>query len=210
MRSWKIIVIFFLFIGSAIILFSQLYSLQIKKGDYYGALALGQQISPEEIPGQRGEIFFSKKPEPLAQTKKKNIIYISPEKIKDKQKTAEFLGDVLSEEKEKLLALFEKGEIIKREISDQDVEKIEKEDLSGIHPDQILGRVYPYSTLGAHIIGFTNQAGEGQYGLEGYFDEMLQGKDSFQQKERSPLGYLALVSDEKTEGFKGSDLYLTL
>ena len=74
MRNWKVYVIFFLFVGFAGLIFFQLYSLQIKKGDYYGALALGQQTSPDEVPGKRGEIFFSKKTEPLAQTKKKNII----------------------------------------------------------------------------------------------------------------------------------------
>ncbi|GAI33002.1 unnamed protein product, partial [marine sediment metagenome] len=72
------------------------------------------------------------------------------------------------------------------------------------------GRVYPYGALASHLIGFTNQEGEGQYGLEGYFDKTLRGKDNFQQKERSPLGYLALFSDEKIENFKGGDLYLTL
>lgn len=210
MRNWKIIVVFFLFIGYVIFLFSQLYSLQIKKGDYYGALALGQQISFEEVPGQRGEIFFNGKTEPLAQTKKKNIIYIFPGKIEDKEKIAEFLNGILSEEKGELLALLEKGEIIKREISDKDMEKIKKEDLPGIYPDQILGRVYPYGTLASHLIGFTNQEGEGQYGLEGYYNNLLQGKDSFWQKERSPLGYLALFSDSRAENFKGGEIYLTL
>jgi len=210
MRSWKIYLIFFLFIGYTVVIFYQLYSLQVKKGDYYGALALGQQISFEEIPGQRGEIFFTTKTEPLAQTKGKNIIYIFPEKILEREKTIEFLEDILSEDQEEILALLEEGKIIKREISDQHVEWMKKENLPGVYLDQIPGRIYPYNTLASHLIGFTNQAGEGQYGLEGYFDKILKGKDSFQQKERSPLGYLALFSDEKVENSEGSDLYLTL
>lgn len=210
MRNWKVYVIFFLFIGFAGLIFFQLYSLQIKKGDYYRVLALGQQTSPDEVPGKRGEIFFTTKPEPLAQTKEKNIIYIFPEKIADKEKTAEFLGGILSEEKDELLALFERGGVIKKEVSPSAFQKIRGEKLPGIHPDQVLGRVYPYGTLASHLIGFTNQAGEGQYGLEGYFDKTLGGKDSFQQKERSPLGYLALFSDEKIEDSKGGDLFLTL
>jgi len=105
MRNWKVYLIFFLFIGFTGLIFFQLYSLQIKKGDYYGALALGQQTSPDEVPGKRGEIFFSTKPEPLAQTKEKNIIYIFPERVADKEKTAEFLEEVLAEEKEESLVL---------------------------------------------------------------------------------------------------------
>ena len=87
MKVWKTYVIFFLFIGSFVLLFSRLYSLQIKKGDFYSALALGQQVSFKEIPGQRGEIFFAQRTEPLAQTKKKNIVYIFPKKITEKEKT---------------------------------------------------------------------------------------------------------------------------
>ncbi len=210
MKNWKVYVIFFLFIGFSGLIFFQLYSLQIKKGDYYGVLALGQQTSPDEVPGKRGEIFFSKKPEPLAQTKEKNIIYIFPERVADKEKTAEFLEEILAEEKEELLSLLEEGEIIKREISDQNVERMKRENLPGVHLDQVLSRAYPYGALASHLIGFTNQEGKGQYGLEGYFDKTLRGKDSFQQKERSPLGYLALFSDEEIEDSKGGDLFLTL
>lgn len=210
MKNWKIYVIFFLFVGFAGLIFFQLYSLQIKKGDYYGVLALGQQTSPDEVPGKRGEIFFTTKTEPLAQTKEKNIIYIFPEKIADKEKTAEFLDGILSEGKDELLALLEKGEVIRKEVSLNAIQKIKEGNLPGLYPDQILGRVYPYGALASQLIGFTNQEGEGQYGLEGYFDKTLRGKDSFQQKERSPLGYLALFSDEETENFEGSDLYLTL
>ena len=38
-------------------------------------------------------------------------------------------------------------------------------------------RYYPYQTLASHALGFTGSDGEGLYGLEFYYDEMLSGTD---------------------------------
>jgi len=212
MGKWKINLLFFLLLAVAALIIWKLYGLQIEKGDYYGALALGQQISPNEVSGERGRIFLSKKSELLAQAKEKNIIYIFPEKIEQKQKTAEFLGDILPEQKEEILALLEKGEVMRREVSKKDIQEIKEENLTGIYPDQILARVYPYQNLASHITGFVNEEGKGQYGVEGYYDEILRGKAGFSEGGRSPFGYLTLFLDSKDDEtfLKGADIFLTL
>ncbi len=38
-------------------------------------------------------------------------------------------------------------------------------------------RYYPYGTLAAHVLGFTNNEGEGIYGLEAEYNEYLKGED---------------------------------
>lgn len=190
-----------------------MYYLQIKKGEYYEALALGQQISFGEMQGERGEIFFRDEKTPLAQTKIKNIVYIFPKKIKyeHREDTAETLSKILKEKKQDLISLFEKGEIIKREVLDEVLEEIKSVNLKGVAFDKVWARVYPQNELGAHIVGFLSFEGKGQYGIEGYYDKDLQGKREFKQKEKSPFGYLplSLWEDNKIIS-KGADLFLTL
>lgn len=190
-----------------------MYYLQIKKGEYYEALALGQQISFREMQGERGGIFFRDEKTPLAQTKIKNIVYIFPKKIKYEYQdnVAEILSKILKEKKQNLISLFEKGEIIKREVSDEILEETKSVNLKGVVFDKVWTRVYPQNELGAHIVGFLSFEDKGQYGIEGYYDKDLQGKREFKQKEKSPFGYLPLSFWEDNKIIsKGADLFLTL
>jgi len=63
--------------------------IQIKNGDYWQAIAKGQQLSLKESIGDRGNFFLEDGKKILAQNIKKNIIYIFPEKIENKEETAE-------------------------------------------------------------------------------------------------------------------------
>jgi cell division protein FtsI/penicillin-binding protein 2 len=212
MEKWKIKVLFSLLLFGAAIIFWKLYLIQIKNGEYYEVIALGQQISFEEKTGERGEIFLGEEKFPLAQTKRKKIVYIFPKKIEDKEKTAEILGKIFNEKKEDPISLFQKGEILKKEISKEASKQIKKENLKGVLLDEIWGRVYPQKEFASDVIGFLNQEGRGQYGVEGYYDKILRGEKTLQRQERSPFGYLTLFLDASEENLpkKGADVFLTL
>jgi cell division protein FtsI/penicillin-binding protein 2 len=212
MQNWKVGVLFFFLLLVGGIIIWKLYLLQIKNGEYYEALALGQQISFEQVQGERGEIFLKDKNLPLAQTKKKNIIYIFPQKLEDKEKSAKILAEILGEKEEDLILLFQKETIFKKEVSDETLKKLKNENLKGVYPDEILGRYYPQKNFASDVIGFLNEEGEGQYGVEGYYDKVLKGEEIMIPKGKSPLGYLTLFLDSKTEEVftKGADIFLTL
>lgn len=210
------IIFFFILVISFLIIF-RLYHLQIKKGQYYEALALGQQVFFEEIGGKRGEILLNNKIV-LAQTKKKNILYIFSQKIpqSDLEKTLEILSQLLEEKKENLRSLLKEKKILKREISYQKARNLKALSLKGVYLDEVWGRVYPQKKLASHLIGFLNSQGEGQYGLEGYYNEILKGEKGWQKKPVSPFGYLNLIRtfwkvfSQKENNLKGADLFLTL
>ena len=212
MKNWrlKVLFLFLILAGGGIIW--KLYILQIKNGEYYEALALGQQVSFEESKGKRGEIFLENGEFPLAQTKTKNIIYIFPEKLENIQKEAEILEKILNEKKEKLISLFQTEKVLKREISQENLEKLKNKNLKGVYIDKILGRYYPQGSFACDVLGFVNEEGKGQYGIEGYYDKILRGEERMLPKERSPFGYLTLFLDSKTEELfsQGADLFLTL
>ncbi len=45
-----------------------------------------------------------------------------------------------------------------------------------IYLDESSTRYYPYGSLASHVLGFTNSAGVGLYGLENYYNDELSGK----------------------------------
>ncbi len=72
-------------------------------------------------------------------------------------------------------------------------------------------RVYPDETLAAHVLGFVDLDGDGQYGLEGYYDRELRGQDGEWQGIRGPWGQpvMAVLGGYRPPQ-PGADLVLTL
>ena len=61
-------------------------------------------------------------------------------------------------------------------------------DIVGLKAEPRAKRVYPEGDMGAHLLGFVNSNGNGFYGVEGFYDDMLRGKAGLQTGERSPFG----------------------
>ena len=74
MKQWRAKLVFVFFLLFCALILTKLFYLQIKKGQYFEALALGQQITFQEIKAERGAILFTDG-QPLAQTKQKTVIY---------------------------------------------------------------------------------------------------------------------------------------
>lgn len=69
-------------------------------------------------------------------------------------------------------------------------------------------RSYPQSSLAARTLGFTNQEGKGQYGIEGYYNRILEGKEGIRKTIASVANYLSQNTPDTSED--GADLVLTL
>lgn len=63
--------------------------------------------------------------------------------------------------------------------------------------DQGLFRIYPQNKMASQIVGFLGGEGVGQYGLEGYYDDILQGREEMQK-------------GETEKSVKGADIFLTI
>jgi len=203
-----VIIIVFLIGG---IVLSRLFYLQINQGDFYKAMAQGQQTSLSETQGERGEVSF-KNGEVLAMTEKEPYLFISPEEIKEKEQTAELLAPAIDKDKNTLLALMNKEgsfyEIIVEKIAADKAEEVSDLGLSGVHIGYKTKRYYPQETTASQLIGFINENGEGQYGLEGYYDEQLQGKTTLEKTEKNPYSFLLNLTEK--DSINGSDLELTI
>lgn len=104
--------------------------------------------------------------------------------IKMNELISRFFADTLGCDYEKVLEKTGKKnrryEVIANEISEEDAEKvrkfIEEYDLtSQIYLRAGAIRYYPYGDLASHTLGFTNSDGIGIYGLEAYYNNLLEG-----------------------------------
>ncbi|PIP31585.1 hypothetical protein COX24_02760 [bacterium (Candidatus Gribaldobacteria) CG23_combo_of_CG06-09_8_20_14_all_37_87_8] len=205
-KFWLVFSLFF--IASGLIL-TKLFYLQIKNGQYYEALALGQQIVFEEAESERGAI-YSLNNKVLAQTFERSVVYILPNKIEQKEETANILAEIFKESPEDLLLKINENIIFKKEISEEQFIKVKALNLTGVVVDTLLSRAYPFSDFASHILGFVNQEGQGQYGVEGYYNEVIEGGTLFQAKALAPDFLFSFLKDNLL-GKKGpSSLVLTL
>ena len=215
MSHWRITVVLGLFCLLSAGALVRLGFLQIIQQGLYKALAQGQQQTSSLAKGERGQIFVQDKKGdffPLASNKRISSVFISPSEIKDADGVIEILSDALSVSKEVLAEKISYTDsvyqIIEKNITKEQEQPIEKEKLSGVYIGQDVVRFYPQAGFASRILGFTNQDGKGQYGVEEQFNDILEGKEGINQDVQNPGGYLFLPS--KTRVADGKDIVLTI
>jgi cell division protein FtsI (penicillin-binding protein 3) len=89
--------------------------------------------------------------------------------------------------------------------------------LPGISLETESVRLYPQSgggpetSLAAHLLGFVNREGEGQYGVEQYYQDLLAGTPAIVESDRDANGKPVIETEHTIDaGTPGSDLSLTL
>ena len=214
MKTWRInlVLIFIIIFGAAII--SRLFYLQIIKHGFYQAQALGQQVSFKEVKGLRGEVFFKGGEKSFAINKERWVVYVLPEEIENKAQTAEVLSKNLDKPQDLILSKIEEGDyytVIKNRLTKEEIEKVESLNLEGVYCEGFPGRYYPQETLASHVIGFLGGDERGQYGIEGYYDEILKGKEGFKEERKGFILLNSLFGSGSLEPVEdGSDIYLTI
>jgi len=200
MKHWRINLIFIVIIlfGAAII--SRLVFYQIIKQELYKALAQGQQKNFQFIKGERGKIFFNGG-EILGTNIKGKYVFVCPEEIREKEKTATELSQIFNLEEELILEKIERDSLfekIKSNLTEEEEQSLKEIDLPGVYLGEAAFRQYPQATMASQIIGFFGGEEKGQYGIEGYYDDFLQGKEKI------------FSSESSQESDNGADIFLTI
>ena len=171
--------------------------------------------------GQRGEVYFKNSQESkgaygtgdvksLAINKERWQVFIIPKDIKDKNILSESLSKAIGESKEFVLSKIENRDsytIIKKDLSEETLEELKKIKLDGMHLENITGRYYPQEKIASQVVGFLGGDGTGQYGIEGYYDEILKGQSGIKEEKR---GLASLNFSTTEQDLNGSDIYLTI
>jgi len=214
MRFPRINFIFILIFLFWAVIIAKLFFIQIQNYSFYKALAQGQQKLITQIQGRRGEIFLKDGQDlkPLAVNRTWPFIYAWPTEIKNKEEVADRLGQILNLEKEEILEKIKNEEslfvILKQKLTEEEVQNLKKSNLSGIYLGEEKLRDYPLESFASHLLGFFGGEKRGQYGLEDFYNEILEGEEGILEGERifgKPLIFSNFSPDKE-----GSDLILTI
>ena len=159
-------------------------------------------------------------------------LYAYPTKIGDKKKVAKALGEVFGstddeiENLETILLGKNRYVVLARKLDpavSEQIETILKEDSlasDGLDADPVfLGirlqeeyfRYYPEQDLAAQVLGYVAGDGTGQYGIEGTFNEILQGADGIFTSKVDAYGNQITVGDSVIEdAVDGANITLTI
>lgn len=218
-RIGLLLAIFFL-LAAAIL--SRMFYWQVLKHSVYIALAEGQRSVLSKLFPERGEIFINDKGSqnyfPVAMNKPGYLIYAVPIQIKDARFAAASLSEILGlPEKEiegRLIVPGDKYEIISRRVSAEAVSKIKSLNLKGVRFESENWRYWPENNFLSQVLGFVGFSGNkrvGQYGIEGFFNDRLEGKTGMIEAERGLGGFpISFGTKEYTPAENGDDIVLTI
>ena len=162
----------------------QLYSLMVTHYDTYSALALSNQSRTTQVASPRGTI-YDRNMNILAASETVETVYIDPRELKqskaDIPAMAKALGEILEVDPARIEELAADSTKRYHRIKDRVPEETAAEireyinsiDLQGVHLEPSSQRYYPYGTLAAQVIGFTNASNNGAEGIEASYEAFL-------------------------------------
>ena len=209
-RIYAVLGLFFLF-GAAII--SRLFFLQIMERKLFQAQALGQQTGIFDVKGERGQIFCQNNnggTKPLAINRDNWTLTASLADVQDKDTFAEKLSKITDLKKEEILSKLDGQDAyvtLAKDVSNEQLDKIKALNLAGLYWQNNPSRFYPQGNFLSQTLGFLGGEGAGQYGIEGYYDNELQGKSGIVEQKS---GLASILSSDSQVSLDGSNLYLTV
>lgn len=180
--------IVFVALFSGLILY-RLFILSVIRHSAYSRTAQAQSENINNILA-RGNIYMTDKDSNLiiaATNKKFPLIYVVPADIKqdDRDSVAEKIAGITGLEKTEILTKISSDSkslrVLARRAGSEQVDAIKNLKIKGLGVSYEMGRYYPGESLAANAIGFlgydTEGRNAGQYGIEGYYDDSLFGKE---------------------------------
>ena len=211
--------LFALFAVATLVLSARLaYWQTVGRGELLGR-ATDQVRSDQGLEAQRG-VIRDRAGAILATTVELRSLYAIPGQMTDLDKSdlrgrvAAAIAPILGENPDTLRAAFESGAewlFVRRRLSEETADRIAALRLPGLGFELEPKRLYPNGTIGAQVLGFVNDDGAGQYGVEGRYDDLLRGKAGRLVVERDPSNReLAVGLRTATPAVNGQDLGLTI
>ncbi|MBQ7453040.1 MAG: PASTA domain-containing protein [Clostridia bacterium] len=204
-----LLIIFFL-----TLLCGRLFFLQVICGKSLQAKALSQWLRDVPIDAIRGTI-TDRNGVVLASDETSYNVYVRPADIENKEAVASVLSRNLGIEYDEVYEKVSKKGVseisVAKKISHETMQNILKEYCSGIIFAQTSTRHYAYDSLLAQVLGFVSVDGDGQAGLEAYYNKYLKGTNGFSLLESDIKGKtLDTSSTYYIEAIDGLNIELTI
>jgi cell division protein FtsI/penicillin-binding protein 2 len=208
---------------------------QVYRGEELSAKAAAQTTTELVLPSRRGDIYDRTGTVLLATTVDRDRLVAAPDQIppEDIAPTTTMLARILQldeteeEDAPTIQGIRDKlasgkpyvilGRGIEPDVSERIRQAVSDGRLVGIALEPEPERVYPQlgggpdSSLAAHLLGFANREGEGQYGVEQHYQDILAGQPRILLAQRDIRGRARPETAQvKQEGEAGDDLRLTI
>lgn len=222
---------------SFVAIVARLWFWQIIESDNLTARAEEQRVSSKTLLAPRGSILYSDG-SVLAASEPNFALFAQPKIIKQKDLVAKELAEIIwgyehkedsqIEEKDKLTQTLNlKVEFLEKLSKDLfwvslnkkvDLEtklKIDKKNFYGVGFDPGLTRFYPEGSSSAHLLGFVSAddygADTGYFGLEGFYNGELRGKNGSLIEDKDAMGLPILIGTYKVKDARaGASLTLNI
>ncbi|HEY3218614.1 MAG TPA: penicillin-binding protein 2 [Candidatus Limnocylindria bacterium] len=150
----------------------------------------------------------------LATTVPLRSLYALPKRVPDHADAAAKLAPILGTTSDAVRAALDSGAewlYLRRRLPEASARAIEILAIPGLGFEAEPKRLYPNDTVAAHVLGFVNDDGAGQYGVEGAYDALLRGSPGRLVVERDPKDrQLAIGLRTARAPVDGTDLGLTI
>jgi cell division protein FtsI (penicillin-binding protein 3) len=200
----------------AVVVF-RLFYIQVIKHDEYVEAARSDQFKRFEIPPERGTISLLSGNDvtPLILNRTSFLIVADPSIVKDKKRTSETISGLLGISYDDVFSKLNKPtryELLMRDASKGQAEQVQEIGIPGILVREERVRSYPLGGFASSSIGFVNDDGEGQYGVEGALNSLLSGTPGQVRSKTDVEGIPLLQDDEGTvkSAVNGTDIVLSL
>lgn len=198
----------------------RLFYLQVIRHSYYETEALKEHTSKFTLPAQRGQIYAqagNNELAPLAMNESSYTVYADPRYVSDVSKTADALrkiagGNTVNGFEDALNNKNLQYTVLAKQISQKQADLLEKEELPGVGMKEQDKRVYPEGQLAAQVLGYVNNDGQGQYGIEQFLNSDLSGKAGLLKAVTDVHGIPLSVGDNNIQepAQNGKNIVLTL
>ncbi|HCJ01545.1 MAG TPA: stage V sporulation protein D [Clostridiales bacterium] len=169
----------------------KLFFLQIVKGKSLQARALDQWTRDVPLKAVRGSILDCNGNE-LAGCNTTYTLYVRPNATSSVENSARAISQVLNEDYDEILKKISKKGVseitVAKKLSKQDMQALIDSGIDGIYFGRDIERYYRYGNYLSQLLGFVNADGDGQAGLESYYNEYLKGQDGKELTETDLVG----------------------
>ncbi len=211
--SRRLTVLIFCLVLGVTVVAGRLVYYQIVRHDYLAVWADNQRIVEKKIPARRGDITDINGNILALNTVKWNVS-VSPPLVTNSKELAPKLAELLGLPEETVLKAAQANapwRILDTGVDYEIGEAIRSLDAGGVTCEDVRSRYYPEGSLFAHVVGIVNSMGDGYYGVEGYYNQLLRGTEGREVVETAPTRReLPQLPLEEVASQPGVSLVLTL
>ena len=222
-RFMFVIAVFVIWMGGIGI---RLFHLQVTQHAWLKEQALDKRQDVKQARALRGSI-FDRNDRALAMSLPVKTLYADPTEIADPDVAAKIIAKTLQLDSAPLVAQLKQGkesgkrflavakkldedvvQKLNKALDTRDLKKVDAPNFVGLHWKEDQKRSYPYQSLAAQVIGYSNTDDDGKAGIEQSQDDVLHGAIIKKLQERDRLG--RIYDETVTEREKPSDIVLTI